>query len=226
MRLWLRSEDMLQLGVMDKRKRREELRREKGVNAKGTPEAKAKQQASRLRAGKRKCSRCKEVFYKERGVKDAICSRCKEHCSRCDILLTKETEDKTNAKLNKYHCKKCVSEIVSNTMGNAGYTESKRRDAFLIRRYGITLNEYEKILAHQNGVCWICGRPPGKTRLHVDHKHRKNDKKRNPREVRKDVRGILCWACNSAISKFKDNPELMRKAADYLEKIPAQENLN
>jgi hypothetical protein len=44
--------------------------------------------------------------------------------------------------------------------------------------------------------------------LSVDHNHATGE-----------IRGLLCQACNHAIGKFKDKPELCRKAADYLEGI-------
>ena len=96
------------------------------------------------------------------------------------------------------------------------------RDNYLRRRYGITEAEYEAILNQQKGVCWICGKPPKKRRLHVDHKHVLKDKKQPPEETRKRVRGLLCWACNGAISKFKDDPIRLSKAAAYCEEWPAQ----
>jgi len=45
-------------------------------------------------------------------------------------------------------------------------------DRRLQRKYGITLVEYNQILAKQGGKCAICGRPPGDRRLAVDHEHR------------------------------------------------------
>ena len=41
----------------------------------------------------------------------------------------------------------------------------------LQKTYGITLEEYNKLLKVDNGTCWICGRLPGEKRLHVDHDH-------------------------------------------------------
>lgn len=54
--------------------------------------------------------------------------------------------------------------------------------------------------------CEICGDLPlGK--LHLDHCH-----------VRGVFRGWLCVNCNRALGYFKDNPVVLRLAADYLEK--------
>jgi len=101
-----------------------------------------------------------------------------------------------------------------------------KRDSYLRRRYGITEAEYESILKKQKGVCWICGKPPKKRRLHVDHKHVLKDKKQPPEETRKRVRGLLCWGCNGAIAKFKDDPVRLKKASIYCDKWPAQSVLN
>ena len=81
-----------------------------------------------------------------------------------------------------------------------GKTKTKKdrlspRDARLKRLYGLNPGEYEEILAYQDGVCFICKRPPkeGKN-LHVDHNHKSGQ-----------TRGLLCWQDNSALGKFKDD---------------------
>lgn len=56
-------------------------------------------------------------------------------------------------------------------------------------------------------VCELCGNAPGRTSLHLDHDHEK-----------KTFRGWLCKFCNVGLGCFKDNPALLRKAAEYLEK--------
>jgi sulfur relay (sulfurtransferase) DsrF/TusC family protein len=48
----------------------------------------------------------------------------------------------------------------------------KEVNARLIRVYNITLAEYEAMLEQQGFGCAICNRPPGATRLHVDHDHK------------------------------------------------------
>ncbi len=81
----------------------------------------------------------------------------------------------------------------------------------LKRAFGITLEEYDAMLQKQGGVCAVCGNPE-KTHqngfpLAVDHYH----------ETKK-VRGLLCLNCNRGIGHFEDNPELLAKAIQYLEK--------
>lgn len=77
------------------------------------------------------------------------------------------------------------------------------------RLYGLNYKEYEEM--YSKG-CNICGTLDDylhgeKRRLSVDHCH----------ETGK-VRGILCNKCNWIIGQVKDNPILLRKAANYLER--------
>lgn len=79
--------------------------------------------------------------------------------------------------------------------------------------YGITLAEYEILFAAQNKVCAICQQAETSVdrklnrprRLAVDHCHKTNK-----------IRGLLCLACNTAIGKLKDNPQLIERAAAYV----------
>lgn len=60
----------------------------------------------------------------------------------------------------------------------------------------------------QKGCCALCGTdtPGGNGDFAVDHDHETGI-----------VRKLLCFNCNIGIGKFRDNPELLRKAAEYLE---------
>jgi hypothetical protein len=85
------------------------------------------------------------------------------------------------------------------------------REARLKRLYGLQPGEYEKILLYQCGVCFICKRPPKEgTNLHVDHNHKTGE-----------TRGLLCWQCNGALGKFKDDSLRLINAAKYVENPPA-----
>ena len=72
----------------------------------------------------------------------------------------------------------------------------------------MTEEQYQEKLLAQGGVCWICGRPPKTRHLNVDHNHKT-----------KKVRGLLCFLCNQGIGFFRDNPEFLLRAIDYLRKF-------
>ena len=192
---------------------------------KGVKDSKPRKKKA-IRAGRRKCRRCTKVWNRNRGDKSTICSRCKIHCSRCDASLSNGNVYKRQGERSNHQCKACHVERLKITRD-----KDLVRDLYLTKKYGITLPEYEILLAMQDGVCWICERPPkndtkdGRRVLHVDHRHVKNDKRQNPRETRKRIRGLLCWRCNASLQKFKDDPVLMRKAADFVEQCPAQHYL-
>lgn len=84
----------------------------------------------------------------------------------------------------------------------------KRRESWLINRYGLAIEVYESMFDNQGRVCAICKRPNwmGKE-PHVDHDHNTGK-----------IRGILCGGCNAAAGHIKNNPETARSMADYLEK--------
>jgi len=103
-------------------------------------------------------------------------------------------------------------------------TKQQRAKDYRLRKvYGISFYEYKRILAVQEGNCAICGKPPKPGRsLHVDHKHQQGERKLSGDEKRRYVRGLLCWMCNTAIGKFRDNSTKMRAAADYIDNPPAK----
>jgi hypothetical protein len=64
--------------------------------------------------------------------------------------------------------------------------------------YGITLEQYDEMLAKQEGHCAACPQTPEKEHhkvLHVDHNH-----------VTGAVRGLLCGRCNTALGLMRENP--------------------
>jgi Recombination endonuclease VII len=69
---------------------------------------------------------------------------------------------------------------------------------------GMTLEDYDNLLAAQDGECAICGEQPAVGQsMHIDH-------------MDESVRGILCVRCNNGLGQFKDDPELMLRAAEYV----------
>jgi hypothetical protein len=77
------------------------------------------------------------------------------------------------------------------------------------RKYGISLKALEAMYVAQQGRCAICGVPRplrGKDCLHIDHNHNTGV-----------VRGLLCGTCNKGIGLLRDDPFVLRAAADYLD---------
>lgn len=83
---------------------------------------------------------------------------------------------------------------------------SYQRAGHLLRKFNLTIEAYDNLLASQGGACGICGRVLTTKNMHVDHDH----------ETKK-VRGVLCFLCNSGLGFFKDNEASLAKAIEYLE---------
>lgn len=90
--------------------------------------------------------------------------------------------------------------------------QGKRRDraGHLRRKYGITIEQYEALLAAQGGVCALCRRPPRPDiSLHVDHDHETGR-----------IRALLCFRCNNALGDFDDNRDRLLAAVELLDRTP------
>lgn len=84
----------------------------------------------------------------------------------------------------------------------------KTRRGYGLKRFGLTPDDYEKLLQAQLGCCAICNEPNSFARpLHVDHCH-----------VSKRIRGLLCGECNTGIGKLGDSAEGVAAALRYLAK--------
>jgi hypothetical protein len=70
-------------------------------------------------------------------------------------------------------------------------------------RYGITIEDFNRLLEQQNRACAICERPFHET-PHIDHCH-----------LTRWLRGLLCGKCNRGLGHFDDNPIFLFKAALY-----------
>jgi len=85
----------------------------------------------------------------------------------------------------------------------------------LRRLHGIDIawEQYQEWLSRQDGHCKICGKSATGKDGHTDH----------DRETRQ-LRDLLCGRCNRGIGWFQEDPELLRAAADYIERhrlVPA-----
>lgn len=81
----------------------------------------------------------------------------------------------------------------------------KKRDRMLRKKYGITIEDYNKIFDNQNESCALCFRKPGKFPLHVDHSHKTGK-----------VRGLLCHQCNWYLGTIDEDPSIIDRIIAYL----------
>lgn len=87
-----------------------------------------------------------------------------------------------------------------------------------LRKYGLSVEDWQDILRSQGGACGACGKVPRTKRFNIDHEHVRGFKAMKPQDRKRFVRGLLCWACNSFRLARGATVENLRGAADYLER--------
>lgn len=97
-----------------------------------------------------------------------------------------------------YWCKQCYA---NNYKENRERQLLSNRRASIKRRYGLTVEEYDALVAKG---CSICGET--EKRVVMDHCHASNA-----------VRAPLCDQCNQGIGNFRDDVALLAAAIRYLE---------
>jgi hypothetical protein len=122
-------------------------------------------------------------------------------------------------KLNDFHmnvgyrhsrCKVCRSK--KNKTWRTTHPEHQREYRWL-HQYGISREDYNKLLEQQDGHCYFCSyAPPSGQYLFVDHDHKTGK-----------VRGLLCLGHNQAIGRFGDSLEGVNRLVQYLSKAETQE---
>jgi hypothetical protein len=132
------------------------------------------------------------------------CTKCGETKSLFSFHKRPETKDG-----RRKDCKLCFAKASAKRWANLEEKERQRRNKKIRLKYNYNLSpeEYDKLVEDQDGKCYICGNEAnynGKP-LYVDHCHDSGK-----------VRKLLCQHCNSGLGMFRDNPELLIKAADYL----------
>ena len=84
----------------------------------------------------------------------------------------------------------------------------------VIKKYGISVEQFNEMLDVQRGMCAICSITLTKqTSMCVDHDHACCP---TSQACGKCVRGILCHACNRGLGAFKDNIQYLQSAINYL----------
>lgn len=84
-----------------------------------------------------------------------------------------------------------------------GAKTTRERKTIMVKRYGLTIEQYEAMVEAQGGACAVCGTQP--KRLQIDHCHTTGK-----------VRSLLCPNCNSALAHAKESEERLLALIAYL----------
>ena len=169
---------------------------------------------------KKKCTKCGDPkpldqFNIDAGHRDGH----RSECQACERTRRKTYRSKNKKQLAKQHktwrerSKKHLAAWQREYYKRPG-TYRGQRNSQLQRKYGITIEQYERMNKTQRGRCGVCGKretavaPNGKPRgLSVDHCH-----------STKIVRGLVCSRCNCALGMVDDDPAILQNLIAYLRK--------
>ena len=161
----------------------------------------------------KRCKVCGETkpldqFYEMAQMRDGHRNECKT----CN-LAAKAARYRANPEPEKARVRRWQAENRERVRqwqklySESGKKSENSRRYHLKKKYGLTQERYEEMLARQGGGCAICGRPPREDiSLHVDHDHETGA-----------VRGLTCFRCNNALGDFNDDPGVLRNALAYLD---------
>ena len=147
------------------------------------------------------------------------------HCSESKPYAAFHRNPQAKSGLQSW-CKDCNRTFAKGSHRNLSPEKrtikmQRQRKYYLIDNYGISHEEYDRLLDVQNGVCAICKQEETKfnkrtNRLYplaVDHNH-----------VTGKVRGLLCFRCNVAYGNLKEDPERIKALLDYHYRTHGEEN--
>jgi len=165
------------------------------------------------------CSKCGVQqllanFYKEKSARDGYRNDCKSCFAARSAARYREDPDRVKHRVKQWQ-QDNADRLNEYRREYRQRPERKAadREGHLKRKFGITQEQYEEMLAVQHGGCAICSDPPeaGKA-LHVDHDH-----------DTADVRALLCVRCNNGLGQFKEDPILLDRARTYLQTADDEE---
>lgn len=155
------------------------------------------------------CKKCdKEIYLNSRQMKDS--SGC---CRACYDKYIKPSKFDLATRI----CSKCSIEqdIAQFTSINGVYCKKVCHKCTNLKKYNINYRNYLNLLNNQGNKCAIC--------LNEETIHHRNKINKMPLSVDHDhktgeIRGLLCYRCNSALGLLYDNKENLLKAYNYLNK--------
>lgn len=155
------------------------------------------------------CTRCQKMRplteFLTRGDKRGLRSECRSCTLEANKVRRPRYREQEKAANSQWHQENRAASAARHTR-NRDAKPAQYRRAHLGRKFGITLEQHDAMLAQQDSRCAICYSGFGQT-PHVDHDHQTGA-----------IRGLLCSKCNTMLGMAKDSPDVLRAAADYLEK--------
>ena len=166
------------------------------------------------RAVQTTCTHCREN-HRPYGPQKLAEKRCKS----CDTIKPRsefyELRNRITGKVSiRPECRPCT---VKQRHGWKQLARAEGRKINALVHIGshiknFTRDDYWAMHQDQGGLCYICHQPPiGKWRLSIDHDHATDE-----------VRGLLCDQCNCGLGNFKDSPELLLAAIEYLRRFSSE----
>ena len=157
---------------------------------------------------------------------EKVCYRCKVSKEVKEFNKNKSRSDGLQASCRACHRGESKRYYENNVDSRAEYRQNNKhlktawdqKNGFKYRilSFGISIEQYNKMLVEQNYGCALCGGVNASGRaLSIDHDHSCCPGKTG---CSKCVRQLLCHLCNAGIGFFRDDPELLDKAKKYLEK--------
>jgi len=141
-------------------------------------------------------------------------------CSRCEQVKPIQEFPPVSGSLllqngqirRRAACYECKSKGDRTNISPEERTAAQRghRRSWAGRRFGLTLEEYDEIFEalreKQGGKCPGCLRDLGEVEvIHLEHCHKTMK-----------IRGLTCRTCNVTMGMAKDDPEILRRLANYL----------
>lgn len=111
-------------------------------------------------------------------------------CVECGEVKPIDAFHLAGKKGRRHCCPPCLS--ARRAANGEHRTPENRRREKLRDKYGITVEQYDLMLAAQQGRCAICDKPPTKRALAVDHCHATGV-----------VRALLCSPCNTSLGGYE-----------------------
>lgn len=162
----------------------------------------------------KQCTECEQLkslseFNKDRTQKDGIRCICKE-CGKKYHEKNKIKIHKQQKEYYQIHKTEILERQKKHNKTEKGKSANLRKR--LRYYYDITLEQYDKMVENQNGVCAICGDiNKNGDRLVVDHDHETGE-----------IRNLLCHRCNLLLGLIKENMVILQSVTNYLKKHKVQ----